>query len=147
MSVSSCLCETDTDAAHCQKTSDGSGPSQNAVILFFLLSQQKASGKVLLDLVCSHMNLVEGDYFGLEFQNHQKIMVREWWRKNNLRIRSKMSSLSKTPFVSNLSPQVWLDHIKPIIKQLRRKCSSTYTSSYTIMPMNTPILFIRIHLI
>uniref|UniRef100_A0A674MFW5 FERM, ARHGEF and pleckstrin domain-containing protein 1 n=1 Tax=Takifugu rubripes TaxID=31033 RepID=A0A674MFW5_TAKRU len=50
---------------------------------------QKASGKVLLDLVCSHMNLIEGDYFGLEFQNHQKIIV-------------------------------WLDHIKPIIKQLRR---------------------------
>uniref|UniRef100_A0A3Q3JA64 FERM, ARHGEF and pleckstrin domain-containing protein 1 n=1 Tax=Monopterus albus TaxID=43700 RepID=A0A3Q3JA64_MONAL len=50
---------------------------------------QKASGKVLLDLVCSHMNLIEGDYFGLEFQNHQKMMV-------------------------------WLDHIKPIIKQLRR---------------------------
>ncbi|XP_034741322.1 FERM, ARHGEF and pleckstrin domain-containing protein 1 isoform X1 [Etheostoma cragini] len=50
---------------------------------------QKASGKVLVDLVCSHMNLIEGDYFGLEFQNHQKMMV-------------------------------WLDHIKPIIKQLRR---------------------------
>uniref|UniRef100_A0A3P8USP8 FERM, ARHGEF and pleckstrin domain-containing protein 1 n=1 Tax=Cynoglossus semilaevis TaxID=244447 RepID=A0A3P8USP8_CYNSE len=50
---------------------------------------QKASGKVLFDLVCSHMNLIEGDYFGLEFQNHQKLMV-------------------------------WLDHIKPIIKQLRR---------------------------
>lgn len=44
--------------------------------LFFLCSQQKASGKVLLDLVCSHMNLIEGDYFGLEFQNHQKIIVR-----------------------------------------------------------------------
>ncbi|KAK9537654.1 hypothetical protein VZT92_005253 [Zoarces viviparus] len=50
---------------------------------------QKASGKVLLDLVCSHMNLIEGDYFGLEFQNHQKMTV-------------------------------WVDHIKPIIKQLRR---------------------------
>ncbi|XP_061579437.1 FERM, ARHGEF and pleckstrin domain-containing protein 1 isoform X1 [Cololabis saira] len=50
---------------------------------------QKASGKMLLDLVCSHMNLIEGDYFGLEFQNHQKMVV-------------------------------WLDHIKPIIKQLRR---------------------------
>ncbi|XP_068602111.1 FERM, ARHGEF and pleckstrin domain-containing protein 1 [Brachionichthys hirsutus] len=50
---------------------------------------QKASGKVLLDLVCAHMKLIEGDYFGLEFQNHQKMMV-------------------------------WLDHIKPIIKQLRR---------------------------
>uniref|UniRef100_A0AAV2JXD9 FERM, ARHGEF and pleckstrin domain-containing protein 1 n=1 Tax=Knipowitschia caucasica TaxID=637954 RepID=A0AAV2JXD9_KNICA len=50
---------------------------------------KKASGKTLLDLVCSHMNLIEGDYFGLEFQNHQKMMV-------------------------------WLDHIKPVIKQLRR---------------------------
>uniref|UniRef100_A0A1A8JM68 FERM, RhoGEF (ARHGEF) and pleckstrin domain protein 1 (Chondrocyte-derived) n=1 Tax=Nothobranchius kuhntae TaxID=321403 RepID=A0A1A8JM68_NOTKU len=50
---------------------------------------QKASGKVLFDLVCSHMNLTEGDYFGLEFQNQQKMMV-------------------------------WLDHIKPIIKQLKR---------------------------
>ncbi|KAF6727122.1 FERM, RhoGEF and pleckstrin domain-containing protein 1 [Oryzias melastigma] len=50
---------------------------------------QKASGKVLFDLVCSHMNLVEGDYFGLEYQNHQKMIV-------------------------------WLDHIKPIYKQLRR---------------------------
>lgn len=26
-------------------------------------------------MVCSHMNLVEGDYFGLEFQNRQKMMV------------------------------------------------------------------------
>ncbi|XP_075896056.1 FERM, ARHGEF and pleckstrin domain-containing protein 1-like isoform X2 [Nelusetta ayraudi] len=50
---------------------------------------QKASGKVLFDLVCSHMNLIEGDYFGLEFQNHQKMIV-------------------------------WLDHIKALVKQLRR---------------------------
>uniref|UniRef100_A0A8C9X181 FERM, ARHGEF and pleckstrin domain-containing protein 1 n=1 Tax=Sander lucioperca TaxID=283035 RepID=A0A8C9X181_SANLU len=42
---------------------------------FSSCSQQKASGKVLFDLVCSHMNLIEGDYFGLEFQNHQKMMV------------------------------------------------------------------------
>lgn len=32
---------------------------------------------MLFDLVCSHMNLIEGDYFGLEFQNHQKMMVSE----------------------------------------------------------------------
>ncbi|XP_056145077.1 FERM, ARHGEF and pleckstrin domain-containing protein 1 [Lampris incognitus] len=50
---------------------------------------QRASGKVLFDLVCAHMNLIEGDYFGLEFQDHHKMMV-------------------------------WLDLIKPIIKQLRR---------------------------
>uniref|UniRef100_A0A8C5I5L6 FERM, ARHGEF and pleckstrin domain-containing protein 1 n=1 Tax=Gouania willdenowi TaxID=441366 RepID=A0A8C5I5L6_GOUWI len=55
---------------------------------------QKASGKVLFDLVCSHLNLIEGDYFGLEFQNHQKMIV-------------------------------WLDHIKPIFKQLRRPRHTT----------------------
>lgn len=32
---------------------------------------------MLFDLVCSHMNLIEGDYFGLEFQNQQKMMVSE----------------------------------------------------------------------
>lgn len=36
---------------------------------------QRAPGKVLLDAVCSHLNLVEGDYFGLEFPDHKKIMV------------------------------------------------------------------------
>nr|XP_056717715.1 FERM, ARHGEF and pleckstrin domain-containing protein 1 isoform X1 [Euleptes europaea] len=50
---------------------------------------QRAPGKVLLDAVCSHLNLVEGDYFGLEFLDHKKIMV-------------------------------WLDLLKPIVKQIRR---------------------------
>lgn len=30
---------------------------------------------MLLDAVCSHLNLVEGDYFGLEFPDHKKITV------------------------------------------------------------------------
>lgn len=47
------------------------------ISFYFLCLQQKASGKVLFDLVCSHLNLIEGDYFGLEFQNHQKMMVRK----------------------------------------------------------------------
>ncbi|XP_053167077.1 FERM, ARHGEF and pleckstrin domain-containing protein 1 isoform X2 [Hemicordylus capensis] len=50
---------------------------------------QRAPGKVLLDAVCNHLNLVEGDYFGLEFLDHKKIMV-------------------------------WLDLLKPIVKQIRR---------------------------
>ncbi|KAM6985673.1 FERM, ARHGEF and pleckstrin domain-containing protein 1 [Aplochiton taeniatus] len=50
---------------------------------------QRASGKVLFDLVCSHLNLVEGEYFGLEYQDQHKMML-------------------------------WLDLLKPIIKQLRR---------------------------
>ncbi|XP_056435297.1 FERM, ARHGEF and pleckstrin domain-containing protein 1-like [Gadus chalcogrammus] len=49
----------------------------------------RAPGKVLFDLVCTHMNLIEGDYFGLEFQDHHKMTV-------------------------------WLDLIKPLMKQLRR---------------------------
>ncbi|TKC53363.1 hypothetical protein EI555_005678 [Monodon monoceros] len=52
-------------------------------------AQQRAPGKVLLDAVCSHLNLVEGDYFGLEFPDHKKITV-------------------------------WLDLLKPIVKQIRR---------------------------
>ncbi|XP_033984561.1 FERM, ARHGEF and pleckstrin domain-containing protein 1 [Trematomus bernacchii] len=64
---------------------------------------QKASGKVLFDLVCSHMNLVEGDYFGLEFQNHQKMTV-------------------------------WLDHIKPIMKQLRRPKHTTLRFAVKFFP-------------
>uniref|UniRef100_G1PLH8 FERM, ARHGEF and pleckstrin domain-containing protein 1 n=1 Tax=Myotis lucifugus TaxID=59463 RepID=G1PLH8_MYOLU len=52
-------------------------------------SQQRAPGKVLLDAVCNHLNLVEGDYFGLEFPDHKKITV-------------------------------WLDLLKPIVKQIRR---------------------------
>ncbi|XP_047226539.1 FERM, ARHGEF and pleckstrin domain-containing protein 1-like isoform X2 [Girardinichthys multiradiatus] len=64
---------------------------------------QKASGKVLFDLVCSHLNLIEGDYFGLEFQNHRKMMV-------------------------------WLDHIKPIIKQLYRPKRTTLRFSVKFFP-------------
>eukprot|EP00074_Homo_sapiens_P097148 XP_016875802.1 FERM, ARHGEF and pleckstrin domain-containing protein 1 isoform X3 [Homo sapiens] len=54
-----------------------------------LLTVQRAPGKVLLDAVCNHLNLVEGDYFGLEFPDHKKITV-------------------------------WLDLLKPIVKQIRR---------------------------
>lgn len=61
-------------------TKTQTGVILTTILLLLLLSscsQQKASGKVLFDLVCSHMNLIEGDYFGLEFQNHQKMMVSE----------------------------------------------------------------------
>ncbi|KAG9334062.1 hypothetical protein JZ751_009225 [Albula glossodonta] len=51
--------------------------------------RQRAPGKVLFDLVCNHLNLIEGDYFGLEFLDHRKMAV-------------------------------WLDLLKPILKQIRR---------------------------
>ncbi|XP_066562836.1 FERM, ARHGEF and pleckstrin domain-containing protein 1 isoform X2 [Amia ocellicauda] len=50
---------------------------------------QRAPGKILFDLVCTHLNLIEGDYFGLEYQDHRKMTV-------------------------------WLDLLKPIMKQLGR---------------------------
>uniref|UniRef100_A0A8D3DAG9 FERM, ARHGEF and pleckstrin domain-containing protein 1 n=1 Tax=Scophthalmus maximus TaxID=52904 RepID=A0A8D3DAG9_SCOMX len=37
---------------------------------------QRSPGKVLFDLVCVHLNLTEGDYFGLEYQDQRKMMVR-----------------------------------------------------------------------
>lgn len=57
---------------------------------------QRAPGKVLLDAVCNHLNLVEGDYFGLEFPDHKKITV-------------------------------WLDLLKPIVKQIRSKYAPCVT--------------------
>uniref|UniRef100_A0A6Q2Z047 FERM, ARHGEF and pleckstrin domain-containing protein 1 n=1 Tax=Esox lucius TaxID=8010 RepID=A0A6Q2Z047_ESOLU len=50
---------------------------------------QRAPAKVLFDLVCAHLNLAEGDYFGLEYQDQRKMMV-------------------------------WVDLLKPILKQIRR---------------------------
>uniref|UniRef100_A0A674N3I0 FERM, ARHGEF and pleckstrin domain-containing protein 1 n=1 Tax=Takifugu rubripes TaxID=31033 RepID=A0A674N3I0_TAKRU len=37
----------------------------------------RSPGKVLFDLVCDHLNLTEGDYFGLEYTNHHKMPVSE----------------------------------------------------------------------
>uniref|UniRef100_A0A3P8ZE33 FERM, ARHGEF and pleckstrin domain-containing protein 1 n=1 Tax=Esox lucius TaxID=8010 RepID=A0A3P8ZE33_ESOLU len=54
-----------------------------------LLEIQRAPAKVLFDLVCAHLNLAEGDYFGLEYQDQRKMMV-------------------------------WVDLLKPILKQIRR---------------------------
>ncbi|KAK0139088.1 FERM, ARHGEF and pleckstrin domain-containing protein 1 [Merluccius polli] len=50
---------------------------------------QRSPGKLLLDLVAAHLNLVEGEYFGLEYQDHRKMTV-------------------------------WLDLLKPTLKQIRR---------------------------
>ncbi|XP_042196689.1 FERM domain-containing protein 7 [Callorhinchus milii] len=50
--------------------------------------EQKAFGKMIFDSVCHHLRLVEEDYFGLEFEDHEGNIV-------------------------------WLDHLKPILKQIR----------------------------
>uniref|UniRef100_A0A673BYT2 FERM, ARHGEF and pleckstrin domain-containing protein 1 n=1 Tax=Sphaeramia orbicularis TaxID=375764 RepID=A0A673BYT2_9TELE len=36
---------------------------------------QRSPGKVLFDLVCAHLNLTEGDYFGLEYQDQRKMTL------------------------------------------------------------------------
>uniref|UniRef100_A0A4W6DJ86 FERM, ARHGEF and pleckstrin domain-containing protein 1 n=1 Tax=Lates calcarifer TaxID=8187 RepID=A0A4W6DJ86_LATCA len=56
-------------------------------LLFYF--PQRSPGKVLFDLVCVHLNLTEGDYFGLEYQDQRKMTV-------------------------------WLDLLKPTLKQIRR---------------------------
>uniref|UniRef100_A0A4W3GTZ6 FERM, ARHGEF and pleckstrin domain-containing protein 1 n=1 Tax=Callorhinchus milii TaxID=7868 RepID=A0A4W3GTZ6_CALMI len=38
-------------------------------------AQEVAPGKFLLDLICQNLNLVESDYFALEFLDHRKVMV------------------------------------------------------------------------
>lgn len=41
------------------------------------LFQPRSPGKALFDMVCDHLNLTEGDYFGLEYTNHRKMTVSE----------------------------------------------------------------------
>ena len=79
---------------------------------------------MLFDLVCTHMNLIEGDYFGLEFHDHHKMTVSgevegmgESARVDELWSLFLMFS---APFCFS-ALQVWLDLIKPLMKQLRRK--------------------------
>uniref|UniRef100_A0A8C1R6D7 FERM, ARHGEF and pleckstrin domain-containing protein 1 n=1 Tax=Cyprinus carpio TaxID=7962 RepID=A0A8C1R6D7_CYPCA len=59
----------------------------------------RASGRVLFETVCLHLNLIEGDYFGLEFQSHHRKMV--WLdllkpiRKQITRKRPSLSSFTE----------------------------------------------------
>ncbi|KAJ7421346.1 FERM, ARH/RhoGEF and pleckstrin domain protein 2 [Willisornis vidua] len=54
-----------------------------------LISQSKYYGQTLLTEVYKHLNLIESDYFGIEFQN-----IQSYW--------------------------IWLEPMKPVIKQVRR---------------------------
>ncbi|XP_044124883.1 FERM domain-containing protein 7 [Bufo gargarizans] len=51
---------------------------QNAAFLSihcFIILQQKAPGKELFNMSCSHLNLTEKEYFGLEFKNNNGYQV------------------------------------------------------------------------
>jgi FERM/RhoGEF/pleckstrin domain protein 2 len=39
------------------------------------LFQAKAAGKMLFELVCKQLNLLETDYFGLEYTDSQAVTV------------------------------------------------------------------------
>ena len=40
------------------------------------MSQAKASGRMLFEQVCKQLNLLETDYFGLEYNDHRGATVR-----------------------------------------------------------------------
>ena len=45
------------------------------IVSFFVLSQKKAKGQELLDLVFKNLDLVEKDYFGLQFMDTHQVSV------------------------------------------------------------------------
>ena len=54
----------------------------------FLL-QRKAKGQELLDKVCEYINLLEKDYFGLNFKDRHGYTV---WLENDKRISKQLKS-------------------------------------------------------
>lgn len=57
---------TSTIDAHCSDIRLG----MQIVLWSLCFVQQKSSGKALFNLSCSHLNLAEKEYFGLEFCSH-----------------------------------------------------------------------------
>ena len=53
------------------------------------LFQAKASGKILFEQVCKQLNLLETDYFGLEYNDHKGATVRSYssGQHNNLKLK------------------------------------------------------------
>ena len=50
-----------------------------SLLIYFLFTtffQSKALGRILFEQVCKQLNLLEVDYFGLEYQDAQGITVR-----------------------------------------------------------------------
>jgi FERM/RhoGEF/pleckstrin domain protein 2 len=70
------------------------------------LFQHKAMGQALFDEVCRHLNLLESDYFGLEFIDSygNRVSMKEQYFYLYLNASS--------------SCQCWLDKEKPILRQI-----------------------------
>ena len=43
--------------------------------MFFFFFQKRAVGGILFDKVCAHLNILEKDYFGLNFVNPEGVTV------------------------------------------------------------------------
>uniref|UniRef100_A0A2I3TDY2 FERM, ARHGEF and pleckstrin domain-containing protein 1 n=1 Tax=Pan troglodytes TaxID=9598 RepID=A0A2I3TDY2_PANTR len=86
-------------------------------------SQQRAPGKVLLDAVCNHLNLVEGDYFGLEFPDHKKITVGDV--NFNARFPVTSCPLCLTPSSVDLRRYLFALQVKQDLAQGRLTCNDT----------------------
>lgn len=63
-------------------------PRRTNKLIVSLSLQAKAMGKVLFEQVCRQLNLLEADYFGLEYQEHG----------SNTKVRFKVVSLQIIPY-------------------------------------------------
>ena len=84
------------------------GVSDLSLYFFKTFLQHKAIGQALFDEVCRHLNLLECDYFGLEFLDAYG---------NHVRTLSDQRESFYCPF------QCWLDRDKPILRQITAAAS------------------------
>uniref|UniRef100_A0A8C5G7Q2 FERM, ARHGEF and pleckstrin domain-containing protein 1 n=1 Tax=Gouania willdenowi TaxID=441366 RepID=A0A8C5G7Q2_GOUWI len=84
---------------------------------------QRSAGKVLFDLVCVHLNLTEGDYFGLEYQDHRKMTVRP--RNTILRFVVKFFPPDHTQLMEELTRYLFALQVKHDLACGRLICNDT----------------------
>uniref|UniRef100_A0AAQ5YJD3 FERM, ARHGEF and pleckstrin domain-containing protein 1 n=1 Tax=Amphiprion ocellaris TaxID=80972 RepID=A0AAQ5YJD3_AMPOC len=89
---------------------------------------QRSPGKVLFDLVCVHLNLSEGDYFGLEYQDQRKmtVVIGFSWPKNTiLRFVVKFFPPDHTQLMEELTRYLFALQIKRDLACGRLICNDT----------------------
>uniref|UniRef100_A0A8C4ZV68 FERM, ARHGEF and pleckstrin domain-containing protein 1 n=1 Tax=Gadus morhua TaxID=8049 RepID=A0A8C4ZV68_GADMO len=84
---------------------------------------QRSPGKLLFDLVANHLNLVEGDYFGLEYQDHRKMTVRP--KNTILRFVVKFFPPDHTQLMEELTRYLFALQIKHDLACGRLICNDT----------------------
>lgn len=61
------------------------------VLLFVLLLQSKSRGQDLFDQIMYHIDLVETDYFGLQFMDTEQVSVSNKWQDfPSIRVQHKL---------------------------------------------------------